>query len=131
MQIERVLAHASELGEPGFGDAPEAFDVVDVVVTSGEFIIAMVDTEVPVVSHIDETIVAFKPIGVNDTVTGHLAPDDGLQFGFGAVRHDLGIDPAMPFDETEYNGLAISAPATLAFNPACAEEGFVHFDLAG
>lgn len=130
MQIERVLAHTSELGKPGFGDAPEAFDAVDVAVTSGKFIIAMVDTKMLVVSHIDEAIVAFKPIGVNDAITSHLAPDDGLQCGFGAVRHNLGIDPAMPFDETEYNSLAISASATFAFNPASAEEGFVHFDLA-
>jgi hypothetical protein len=86
-----------------------------VVVTSGEFILAMVDTKMLVVSYIDEAVVAFKPIRINDTVTGHLAPDNGLQCRFGAVRHNLGIDLAMPFDETEYNGLAISAYANLAF----------------
>ena len=63
MQIERVLAHASKLGEPGFGNAPEAFDAVDVVISLGKFILAMVDTKVLVVSHIRKAIAAFDPIG--------------------------------------------------------------------
>lgn len=104
---------------------------VDMVVPLGEFILAMVDTKVFVVSHIDGPIVAFEPIGVDDAVIGHLAPDDGLQCGFGAIRHDLGIDPAVPFDETEYDGLATSSSATFAYNPACTEEGFVHYHFAG
>lgn len=91
----------------------------------------MVDTEVLVVSHIDETIVAFESIGVDGAVIRHLTPYDGLQCGFGTVWHDLGIDLALPFDETEYGGLVISATATFAFRPASAEEGFVHFDFAG
>jgi hypothetical protein len=49
VQIEGVLAYASKLGEPGFGDAPEALDAVDVVVTLGKFILAVVDTKVFVV----------------------------------------------------------------------------------
>jgi hypothetical protein len=64
------------------------------------------------------------------TQSSHLAPDDDLQCGL-AVRHDLGIDPAVPFDQIEYEGLAIGASATFALNAASAEEGFVHFDLAG
>lgn len=98
--------------------------------TSGEFILAMVDTKVFVISHINKTIVAFKAIGVDDAIRGHLAPNDGLQRGFGTIRHDLGIHSSVPFDETEYDGLAIRTSATFAFHPACAEEGFVHFDLA-
>lgn len=75
VQVERVLAHASEPGEPGFGDAPEALDAVDVVVTFGKLVVAMVDTKVLVVAHIHQAIVAFEPVGVDDAVIGHLAPN--------------------------------------------------------
>ena len=115
MQIGLVLTHTSELGKPVFGNVPEAFDVVDVVLTSGEFVLAMVDTKMLAVSDIDENIVAFKAIQVNDTTIDHHAPDDGLQCDFGTVRQNLGIALAKPFDKTEYDGLAISASVKFAF----------------
>ena len=131
VQKERVLVHAFELGQPGFRDTPEAFDAVDVVVALSKLIVAMVDTKMLVITDIDETIVAFEAIGVDHAVIGHLAPDNRLQRGFGAVRDDLGIDTTLPFNETKHDGFSISTSTTFAFDPAGTKEGFVHFDLAG
>ena len=131
VQKERVFAHAFELGQSGFGDTPEAFDTVDVIVAFGKLIVAMVDAEMLVIAYIDETIVAFETIGVDHAVTGHFASDNRLQRGFGAVWNDLGIDSTMPFNETKYDRFSIRTSATFTFDSTCPEEGFVHFDLAG
>lgn len=131
VQKERDFAHAFELGQSGFRDTPEAFDAVDVVVALGKLIIAMVDAEMLVIAHIDETVVAFEAIGVDHAVQGDFASDNRLQRRFGAVWNDLGINSTMPFNETKHDGFSIGTSTTFTFDPACTKEGFVHFDLAG
>ncbi len=51
--MECVFARVSELGKLGFGNTLEILDTIDVVVSPGKFIVAMVDAEVLVVSYFD------------------------------------------------------------------------------
>ena len=49
MEVEGLFADAAELGQPSFGEAPEALDAVDVVELPGKLVLAMLDPEVLVV----------------------------------------------------------------------------------
>lgn len=50
VQPECTFAHAPELDELGFSCVPEALDAGEVVMNPGQSIIAMVDTEIFVIS---------------------------------------------------------------------------------
>ena len=120
MQIKSRRVHASELGKPDLGDAPEAFDAIDMRMPSGKLISAVIDTEVPV-ADIHQAVIASPAVGVDDGLRSDLAPDNGLQRGFLAIWHDLGIDMAVAFVDAEHGGLAIRSPTTLALHSARAE----------
>ena len=107
-----VKFDAVELGEPSFGEAPEGLDAVDMhTVALGEFMLAVVDPQMLVVADIDESVVAAPAVGVDDAFQRHLALDDGLQRGFFAIRHDLGIHPAMPLEDAKHRLLERAATA--------------------
>ena len=65
VEVEGVLGHTLELGQPDLGHAPEAFDAIDVDRATGEFIPRVVDTKVAV-AEINKAIVATPSIGVDD-----------------------------------------------------------------
>ena len=41
MQVESVLCHTAKFDKPDFGEAPEAFDAVDMVGADSEFILCI------------------------------------------------------------------------------------------
>ena len=57
-----------ELRQSDFSHTPEAFDAVDVNLSSGEFILRMIDTEMTI-PEIDKAVVAAPAIAVK-TVSG-------------------------------------------------------------
>ena len=48
MQMEGVFGQALELRQPYFGQAPKAFDAIDVYASTGEFVLGMIDAVVAV-----------------------------------------------------------------------------------
>ena len=77
MEIE-ILLDAVELGQSAFGEAPERFDPVDVNAMGGKML-AFVDPEMLVVANIDQAIVSFPSIRVNNTFRVHLSSNDALE----------------------------------------------------
>ena len=108
MQMEGVFRQALELSEPDFCHAPEPLDAVDMDGAPHEFILGMVNAEMTV-AEIDQAVVAAPPIGVDDSARVDPAADDALERGLRAVRDDLGIDVALPFEDAEDDGLAVGA----------------------
>ena len=66
VNIKRMFCNPVELSQASFGIAPEAFNAVDVRAAVGEFVVAMVDTKVLGIAHIDEPIVAGPAVGMDD-----------------------------------------------------------------
>ena len=56
---------ALELGQPDLGQAPEAFDAVDMDGSPAELVAGMIDTDVAI-AEIDQAVVAAPAIGVDD-----------------------------------------------------------------
>ena len=65
MEVEGVSRQALELGQPDLGQAPEAFDAVDMDGAFGELVAGMVDADVAI-AEVDQAVVAAPPIGVDD-----------------------------------------------------------------
>jgi len=61
MEKERALGHASELGQTDFGDAPKAFDAVDMMRAVDELILAVIDAKVTV-AYVDQTVIAAPAV---------------------------------------------------------------------
>ena len=80
MEVEGVSRQALELGQPDLGQAPEAFDAVDMNGAFGELVAGMVDADVAI-AEVDQAVVAAPAIGVDDALPLEDAEDDGLAVG--------------------------------------------------
>ena len=109
---------------------PEALDAVDVCRASRELIAPVVNPEVLRVADIDEPVVAAPAVGVDDRVERHPTADYGQKRALPAVRHDLGVDAAVSFEDAEDDGLARGSAPTLAPHAPGAEVRLIHLDLA-
>ena len=118
---------ALELGQPDFGQAPEAFDAVDMNGSFRKLVAGMFDADVAR-AEIDEAVVAAPATGVDDGARVHPAADNPLQGGLRAVRDDLGIDVALPLKDAENDRLAVGAAPPPALHSARPEEALVNLD---
>ena len=125
--MEGVPGEALELRQADLGQAPEAFDAVDVDGAVGELVFGMIDAEVAV-AEIDQAVVATPAIGVDDGPGVRPSADDALQGRPREVRYDLGVDLAPALEDAEDDGLAIGAAPAPALDPARPEEAFIDLD---
>ena len=72
-----MFRQALELGQPDFGQAPEAFDAVDMNGSFRKLVAGMIDADVAI-AEIDEAVVAAPAIGVDDGARVHPAADNPL-----------------------------------------------------
>lgn len=102
LEMEREVGFDPvELGESALGEAPEALNAIDVDTVTGKLVLGVVHSEVLVVAHVDETVVAAPPVRVDDGVERHLPADDGTQRGSGTVGDNLGVDSTVPLEDAE------------------------------
>ena len=66
MQVEGVLWQPAKFDKPHFGDAPEAFDAVDMIRSIGEFIGRMMDAVMLLITQIDDWIISAKAVGMDN-----------------------------------------------------------------
>ena len=130
MQIEGTLAHASKLGQPHLGYAPEVLNAIDMRLPGDEFIPAMVHPVMPSIPQIHKTIIGTEPVTVDDAVQGYLSSYNGLESLPGAILDDLGVDLPLPFQNSKNRRLASCSTASLAPYSLGSEIRFVYLDLA-
>lgn len=131
VQIEGGFGQAVELGQAPLGEAPEAFDAIDVVVALGEVIAAVADAPMLGITQVDQSVVAGQTVGEDFALQANMSTNQGLQRGGFAVGHDLGVDVLAALEHAEDGGfLAGAASAFAAYSP-WPEERFVDFDLTG
>ena len=130
VQIERLARHAIELRQSPLGEAPEAFDAIDMHRATCELIGPVADPKVLVKAHVHQPVVASPAISVNDAGNVGLAPDDGLQGAFGGIGHDLGVDTVASLEQTKDHRLAARAAAAQAAYAPGTEVGLIGFELS-
>jgi len=82
VQEKGGFAHPSESCEARFCKAPEAFYSVDMSFAPGEFVTAMIHTEMLAIANIDKAIVTTPAVRIDDAFWLDLATNNGLQRGF-------------------------------------------------
>lgn len=100
MQI-KVFGYAVEFGKPSFGKATEAFNTIDVSDAVCKLILPVINAQMFRVAHINQTAVTTSVIGINHAFQGNFAQYNRLKRLFFAVWNDFGINPAVPFKNTE------------------------------
>lgn len=125
MKKEFVGTQAVEFVQSALCKGPETFDAVDVHRADRELIRAMVDTKMLSETDIDKTVVATPSVGVNSHFEADFTAYYGLQRPLLAVWDDLGIDPAVPFENAKDDGLSASSTASFSANPPRTEIRFV------
>ena len=125
------MAHPSESREARFRKAPEAFYSVDMGFAPGEFVPAMINTKVLAIADIDKAIVTTPAVRIDDAFGFDFATNNGLQRGFGAVRHYFGVDLAVALEDTENNRFTVGTATAFSLNAPRAKERFINFNLPG
>ena len=126
MQIEGTLGQAIELGHTYLCIAPETFDPVDVSFTGGELIGAMVNAKMFVKADIYQPIVTRPAIRMVNRSRVDVAPNNPLQFGLGAVRHNFCVDHTLALEQTKDNRLALGTTPSSTSNSLSTEVGLIH-----
>jgi len=128
VEVEHFRAQSLELSESVFGIAPEGLDTVDVVILPGELIVAMIDPKVLLVANIYKPIIATPAIRVDHAGDIHLAADNRLQTGLGAIWNDLGVDIVATFEYSKHGSFTTGTAAALAADSFWSKVGFVNLD---
>ena len=78
MQMKRAFLHAVELDQAMFCIAPEALNSIDVVRSKREFIVAMIDSQMPIEAQIDQPVIASPTVSVHHRFQTGFATNNGL-----------------------------------------------------
>ena len=127
---EAIPTHAVEFGEPGLGEAPEAFDAIDVVLASGELVGLMIDAMVAIAGS-DQAVVSKPAVGIHIAFAQHMPVDDGLQLLARAVLDDRYENLGAALVQTEHRRFATRSTPAFAAHAAGAKVALVDFDLTG
>src|SRR2546423_8980047 len=88
VEKEELRPDSTQFDETKFGITPKAFDAVDMILSTGEFIVMMIDAPVPVAAQ-DQAVIAEPAIGVDSCFGEHLSLNHRLQLCAGTVFHHL------------------------------------------
>ena len=130
MQVEGTGRQAAKANQASFCVSPETFNAVDVVAALGKFVLAMIDTKVFSVAHINQAVIATPAVRINDAFEFYFTAYNCLQRGLGAIWNDLGIDVTVPLKDAEDDRFTKGTTTSFTLDAPCAEERFVHFNLS-
>ena len=114
VQIKGCATDAAELCQSGFSIRPETLDAIDVRVAAHKLRLTMTYPVVLLVSHMHDTVIGAKTIGMNGRRKLNSTAQDALNTSFCAVRDDLGIDASITFIDAEDNGFAARSTTPIA-----------------
>jgi len=129
--FEGLFGDAIERRQAAFSQAPKRLNAIHMRLASSQFVVAMIDPKVLVKADVYPPIIPTPAIGMDDTGDVRLAPNNGLQCGFGGIGDDFGVDAIAALEQTKDDGLAIGSPPAFAANPSCAKVRFIGFKRTG
>ena len=130
VKVKRMIWHTVELLQSSFGKAPKALNPVDMTAARCKLIGAVIDAKVFGIADINQAVIAAPSVAVNRHFGCDTAPDDGLQRGFAAVGHDLGVNATVALEQPEDGRFARCAATAFAAHATWAKIAFIDFDFA-
>ena len=125
-----MLIHTTKPVQSGFGEAPEAFNAIDMGFASDEFILSMIHPQVLAISDIDQAVVTPPAIGIDDAIQGNVTSDNRLERRLSAVWNDFCVDRSVALKNTKHSRFTVSAASSLTSDAPGTEVGLIDFDLA-
>ena len=96
VQLEGPTGKTFELSQSKFSKSPKRFNPVNVGVSLGELVVAVIDTVMLLIAQIHETVVSAPPVRIKDAVKSNSPLNHRMQSGSRDVAHNLGIDFHFP-----------------------------------
>ena len=130
MKQEHILPHSAQFCKAELRIAPKALNAIDVVLSSGEFVLVMVDAVVFVtVAH--QAVIRSPAVGVDRAFTEHFPLDDRQQFLARAVGNDFHINALTAFEQSDDRCFPTRTAPAFSTHAAWSEVALVDLDLAG
>ena len=79
VEIKRILAHSTEANKTCFSKGPETLDTIDVRVSIGKFILAMLYPEMLLIPQVHQTIISAPAIRMDNAFKVYTASDYALE----------------------------------------------------
>ena len=130
MKIECAFVNTSELAQPGFGNRPEVFDSIDMILAFCKFIFSMPDSIVFSVSKIHKAIISFKGIRVKLRFFSDSFINNWQQLRTGTIVDDLSVDHTTSFYYTKNDIFSSCSSDTKSSYPSCSKVAFIYLYFA-
>ena len=128
IEVEESPGETSVFCQAGLGVAPEGLDPVDVTGPASKFVVTVMDAEVSLVSYINQPVIPFPSIGVDDAFVTHFTLDDGFQSQSRAIIEDIGEDHSATLVDANHWNLSSCSSTPLASYPPCPEVTLIDFN---
>ena len=112
VQLEGPTGKTFELRPSEFGKSPKRLNPVNVGVSLGELIVAVIDTVMLLIAQIHETVVSAPPVRIKDAVKSNSTLNHRMQSGSTDVAHNQGIDFPIALENPK-TGTFLNAPRPL------------------
>ncbi len=90
----------------------------------------MINSVVFHIADINQSVIRFPLVGMNNGIKCYFSFDNGLQRGSRDIRHNACIDFPIAFIDAENNCFASGSASSFAFYMTTSEVRFVYFDNA-
>ncbi len=122
--------YSAELCKADFTQSPKVFDSINMVMTIGKFVFAMLDPIMPFIPVIHKTVVGLEAVGIDHCTGVCFAPNNGQQFIHRAVFDDLGINFITSFEHPENGDFTLGPSPSDPANTSRSEVALVELDFA-
>jgi len=128
VEVKEPSGESSVFCQSSSSVTPEGFDSVDMICSSSKFVFTVMDSEMEFVSDIDEPIVSFPTICVDNTFVTDFTLDNSFKSRSGAIFEDVGENHATTFEHPGNWHLIPYTSASFASNSPCTKVALVDFD---
>ncbi len=128
MQSKSVFGNTIEFGQSALGKTPERLNAVDMIGAFDEFIVAVIDPKMLIKANIDPPVITTPAVSMDVRV--NFTSNNGLQRGFGGIRHDLCVDMIAAFEQTKDDRFASRSTAPFTTHTTSTKVRLIGFTLA-
>ena len=126
---EFFLPHPAKFPHAKLRETPEGFDAVDMVFSSGEFILMVVNSVVPIAIGY-QSVISFPTIGVDIAAFHDPTLKNGHKFSLGAVLHDTHKNSSLPFVQTKNRRFSTGSAPAFSPNSFGSKVAFIYLDVS-
>ena len=130
VQIKGIFRDTFKLCQSGFCQSPKVFDTVDMIMPIRKLILSMLDTMMSTVAKINQSIIGFKSIGINNRIFTDMIFYDWIKLLNRTIFNHLSIDLSLSLNQSEYDLFTSCSATSDATNSFRAKVALIQLDAA-